>query len=112
MALLGESACTEIKYSPKDGPICRAVIRGALTLPAMKFGQEDRLGASSLRGSPRGVPNVCITDPHLAVSVRKLLCGMLAHQPERRYTAASALSSDWMLSSKAELLELYRRTVA
>ncbi|BGP55026.1 hypothetical protein JCM8202v2_002619 [Rhodotorula sphaerocarpa] len=87
MALLGETACTEIKHSPKDGPICRAVIRGALTLPAMKFGQEDRL-------------------------VRKLLCGMLAHQPERRYTAASALSSEWMLSSKAELLELYRRTVA
>lgn len=46
MLALGETACAEIAHSPKDGPICRAVVQGTMALPTMRFGKEDQHGAS------------------------------------------------------------------
>lgn len=48
MLALGETACAEIAHSPKDGPICRAVVQGTMALPTMRFGKEDQHSASIL----------------------------------------------------------------
>ncbi|GAA5991952.1 hypothetical protein JCM10908_002287 [Rhodotorula pacifica] len=86
LLMLGQTACAEIEHSPQDGPICRAVVQGTLSLPNLRFGKEDS-------------------------QVRELMSQMLTHDPAERSTAAIALRSTWMTSSANELLELYNRIV-
>ncbi|GAA5925865.1 hypothetical protein JCM3775_005138 [Rhodotorula graminis] len=83
---LGASVAHELAANPADKDVVRAVVRGAVELPEGRWGSED--GA-----------------------VRALLSSLLAHDPNERATAAQALASPWIASSRAELDELWRRIV-
>ncbi|GAA5914611.1 hypothetical protein JCM8208_002091 [Rhodotorula glutinis] len=83
---LGASVAHELAANPADKDVVRAVVSGAVELPEGRWGSED--GA-----------------------VRALLSSLLAPNPTERATAAQALASPWIASSRVELDELYRRVV-
>ncbi|GAA5847736.1 hypothetical protein JCM9279_005009 [Rhodotorula babjevae] len=83
---LGSSVAHELAANPADKDVVKAVVRGEVELPKGRWGSGD--GA-----------------------VRALLSSLLAHDPTRRATAAQALASPWIASSRAELDELWRRIV-
>ncbi|GAA5863037.1 hypothetical protein JCM1840_002449 [Sporobolomyces johnsonii] len=86
LSLFGPTGEGELSANPSDTRVCRAIARGELTLPVLKFGSED-------------------------FAVRALLSQLLSYDPGTRATTKEALESRWMLKSKQELEELYRKVV-
>ncbi|GAA5928797.1 hypothetical protein JCM1841_003573 [Sporobolomyces salmonicolor] len=86
LSLFGPTGQGELLSNPSERRVCMAIAKGELTLPALKFGSED-------------------------FAVRTLLSLLLSYDPRRRATTKQALESRWMLTSKKELEELYRKVI-